>query len=129
VFRERIDFGNRSCRAEISVLTHGPTGDDVCATERFPRIAGDRSEWHPNSRKEPNCRKALLGTTDSFNKALAPAAIERAIGISKNFRGRDHAELPQARKAFREHIFGSIAQGQTDEQRLVVTGFVLPQVA
>jgi hypothetical protein len=56
--------------------------------------------------------------TDVLETTVAPAAIERF----EQFRERDHADLVQARKALTEHIFGLIATGQTDEQRLVVSG-------
>jgi hypothetical protein len=61
-------------------------------------------------------------TTDPHEQILAPAAIERAMDIFARFKERDHAELTQARKALREHIFGLIAKGETDDQRLVVSG-------
>jgi hypothetical protein len=60
--------------------------------------------------------------TDVLETTVAPAAIERALTIFEQFRERDHAKLVQARKAVTEHIFGLIATGQTDEQRLVVSG-------
>jgi hypothetical protein len=60
--------------------------------------------------------------TDVLEKTVAPAAVERALTIFDQFKERDHAELVQARKAVTEHIFGLIATGQTDEQRLVVSG-------
>jgi hypothetical protein len=59
---------------------------------------------------------------DSVETSIAPAAIERALGIFEKFKERDHAELVQARKALTDHIFGQVAAGQTDEQRLVVSG-------
>ena len=59
---------------------------------------------------------------DDFETIVAPAAIERALSIFERFKDRDHAALVQARKALTEHIFGQIAAGQTDEQRLVVSG-------
>ena len=57
--------------------------------------------------------------TDVLETTVAPAAVERALTI---FKERDHAKLVQARRALTEHIFGLIATGQTDEQRLVVSG-------
>jgi hypothetical protein len=42
------------------------------------------------------------------------------LTIFEQFKERDHAELVQARKALTQHIFGLIATGQMDEQRLVV---------
>lgn len=44
------------------------------------------------------------------------------MSIFERFKDRDHAALVQARKALTDHIFGQIAAGQTDEQRLVVSG-------
>jgi hypothetical protein len=60
--------------------------------------------------------------TDVLETTVAPAAVERALAISEQFKERDHAELVQARKALTEHMFGLIAAGQTDEQRLVISG-------
>jgi hypothetical protein len=59
---------------------------------------------------------------DNVEASIAPAAIERALGIFEKFRDRDHAALVQARKALTDHIFGQVAAGQTDEQKLVVSG-------
>jgi hypothetical protein len=42
--------------------------------------------------------------------------------IFEKFKDRDHAALVQARKALTDQIFGQVAAGQTDEQRLVVSG-------
>jgi hypothetical protein len=42
--------------------------------------------------------------------------------IFEKFKERDHAELVQARKALTDHIFGQVAGGQTDGERLVVAG-------
>ena len=59
---------------------------------------------------------------DFLERALAPSAIERAMEIFEKFKDRDRGELVQARKALTDHIFGLIAAGETDEQRLVVSG-------
>jgi hypothetical protein len=59
---------------------------------------------------------------DVFESAVAPSAIERAMETFEKFKDRDRAELVQARKALTDHIFGLIAAGETDEQRLVVSG-------
>ncbi len=59
---------------------------------------------------------------DEIEMTVAPSAIERAMELFERFRQRDHAELVQARKAVTEHIFGLVAAGETDEQRLVVSG-------
>ena len=64
----------------------------------------------------------MFRMTDVIEIAVAPSAIERAMEIFENFKERDHAELVQARKALTDHIFGQVAAGQTDEQRLVVSG-------
>jgi len=49
-------------------------------------------------------------------------AIERALAIYEQFKGRDRASLVQARKAVTVHIYGMVAGGETDEQRLTVGG-------
>ena len=59
---------------------------------------------------------------DVLESAVAPSAIERAMEIFEKFKDRDRAERVQARKALTDHIFGLIAAGETDEQRLVVSG-------
>ena len=60
--------------------------------------------------------------TDVLEIAIAPSAIERAMEIFEKFKDRDRVELVQARKALTDHIFGQVAAGQTNEQRLVVSG-------
>jgi len=60
--------------------------------------------------------------TDYLETTVAPSAIERAMAIFEQFKERDHAELVQARKALTNHIFGQVAAGQANEERLVVTG-------
>ena len=60
--------------------------------------------------------------TDVVEEKVAPSAVERAMEVFEQFKDRDHLELMQARKALTEHIFGLIASGETDEQRLVVSG-------
>jgi hypothetical protein len=59
---------------------------------------------------------------DHLETTVAPSAIERAMSIFERFRDRDHAALVQARKALTDHVFGQIAAGQTDQQRLVISG-------
>ncbi|MBV9562679.1 MAG: hypothetical protein JOY90_19900 [Bradyrhizobium sp.] len=59
---------------------------------------------------------------DVLETTVAPSAIERAMTIFEKFKERDHSELVQARKALTDHIFGQVAGGQTDEERLVVAG-------
>jgi hypothetical protein len=58
--------------------------------------------------------------TDPLEDVLAPAVIERALGIFESFKHRGHCEIVQARKAVTPHVFGLIGSGQTDENRLVV---------
>lgn len=59
---------------------------------------------------------------DNLETTVAPSAIEKAMSIFEKFKERDHAALVQARKALTDHIFGQVAAGKTDEQRLVVSG-------
>ena len=59
---------------------------------------------------------------DFLERAVAPSAIERAMEVFEKFKDRDRAELVQARKSLTDGIFGLIAAGETDEQRLVVSG-------
>jgi hypothetical protein len=42
--------------------------------------------------------------------------------LFESFKACDHTELVQTRKALTEHIFGQVAAGETDEQKLVVAG-------
>jgi hypothetical protein len=59
---------------------------------------------------------------DEVETSVAPSAIKRAMEVFERLRRRDHTELVQARKALTEHVFGLVAAGETDEQRLVVSG-------
>ena len=63
-----------------------------------------------------------LAMIDPMEEIVAPAAIERAMSVFEQFKGRDHCELIQARKALREYVYGQVAKGETDEKRLVVSG-------
>jgi hypothetical protein len=63
-----------------------------------------------------------LAMIDPMEEIVAPAAIERAMSVFEQFKGRDHFELIQARKALREYVYGQVAKGETDEKRLVVSG-------
>ena len=60
--------------------------------------------------------------TDPMKEVVGRAAVERAVEVFEKLKDRDHQELVRARKAVTEHIFGLIAAGETDEQRLVVSG-------
>jgi hypothetical protein len=59
---------------------------------------------------------------DDVETTVAPSAVGRAMAVYETFKERDHAELVQARKALTEHVFGQVAAGETDEQKLVVSG-------
>jgi hypothetical protein len=58
---------------------------------------------------------------DQLETIVAPSAIEKAMSIFEKFKERDHAALVRARKALTDHIFGQVAAGNTDEQRLAVS--------
>ena len=60
--------------------------------------------------------------TDPMEEVVGRAAVERAAEVFEKLKDRDHHELVRARKAVTEQIFGLIAAGKTDEQRLVVSG-------
>jgi hypothetical protein len=86
------------------------------------------TEWSP--RLEPN--RALRDSfrmIDVLESAVAPSAIERAMETFEKFKDRDRAELVQARKVLTDHIFALIAAGETDEQRVVVSGLAHLKIA
>jgi hypothetical protein len=56
------------------------------------------------------------------NLVVAPAAIERALGIYEQLQPHDPSVVLQARKILTQHIFGMVDQGELDEQRLTVGG-------
>jgi hypothetical protein len=60
--------------------------------------------------------------SDSVEEVVAPAAIERAVGIYQQLQHRDQSVLLQARKILTRHIFGMVDQGECNEQRLTVGG-------
>jgi hypothetical protein len=62
--------------------------------------------------------------TDLMEDVLAPTVIERAMSVFESLRERDHGETVQARKALTPHLFGLIASGQTDEERLLVSALI-----
>lgn len=55
-------------------------------------------------------------------EVVAPAAIERALGIYQQLQPRDQSVLLQARKIITQHIYGMVDKGECDEQRLTVGG-------
>jgi hypothetical protein len=61
---------------------------------------------------------------DLVEEVVAPAAIERALGIYQQLRQRDQSVVLQARKILTQHIFGMVDQGEQDEQRLTVGGLI-----
>ena len=61
---------------------------------------------------------------DLVEEVVAPAAIERALGIYQQLRQRDQSVVLQARKILTQHIFGMVDQGVQDEQRLTVGGLI-----
>jgi hypothetical protein len=62
--------------------------------------------------------------TDLIENVLAPTVIERAMSVFESFRERDRGEIVQARKALTPHLFGLIASGQTDQERLLVSALI-----
>ena len=62
--------------------------------------------------------------SDPVEEVVAPAAIERALGIYRQLRQRDQSVVLQARKILTQHIFGMVDQGEQDEQRLTVGGLI-----
>jgi hypothetical protein len=60
--------------------------------------------------------------TDPIEDILAPAVVERALGIYDSFRDRPHVDIVQARKALTRHIFDLIGAGETDDHQLTVSG-------
>ena len=58
--------------------------------------------------------------SDPVEEVVAPAAIERALGIYQQLRQRDQSVVLQARKILTQHIFGMVDRGEQDEQRLTV---------
>ena len=53
---------------------------------------------------------------------LAPAVVERAMTIFESFKDRQQVDVVQAWKALTRYVFQLIAEGQTDEERLTVSG-------
>ena len=60
--------------------------------------------------------------SDPVEEVVAPAAIERVIGIYQQLQQHDQSVLLQARKILTQHIFGMVDQGECNEQRLTVGG-------
>ena len=62
--------------------------------------------------------------SDPVEEVVAPAAIERALGIYQQLRERHQSVVLQARKILTQHIFGMVDRGEQDEQRLTVGGLI-----
>ncbi|SDI91698.1 MULTISPECIES: hypothetical protein [Bradyrhizobium] len=60
--------------------------------------------------------------TNLVELVVAPAAIERALGVYEQLHPQDPSVILQARKILTQHIYGMIDQGEQDEQRLTVGG-------
>src|SRR6202790_5739448 len=60
--------------------------------------------------------------SDPVEEVVAPAAIERAIGIYQQLQQHDQSVFLQAQKILTQHIFGMVDQGECNEQRLTVGG-------
>jgi hypothetical protein len=60
--------------------------------------------------------------TDPLEDILAPAVVERALGIYDSFRDRRHIDIVQARKALTRHIFELIGAGETSNHQLTLSG-------
>jgi hypothetical protein len=69
-------------------------------------------------------KRPVLTQTDAVEQVIAPVAIERALSIYQQLQERDQSVLLQARKILTQHIYGLIDQGESDEQRLTVSGLV-----
>ena len=59
---------------------------------------------------------------DMVEKAIAPAAIERALTVYQQLKPHDQSVIVQARKILTQHIYGMVDCGERDEQRLTVGG-------
>jgi hypothetical protein len=60
--------------------------------------------------------------TDPLEDILAPAVIERAMGIYEGLAELQHADIVQARKALTPYVFGLMGTGETSGHRLTVAG-------
>ena len=60
--------------------------------------------------------------SDLVEEIIAPAAIERALGIYQQLQERDQSVILQARKIVTQHIYGMVDKGESNEQRLTVGG-------
>ncbi len=49
--------------------------------------------------------------SDPIEEVVAPAAIERALGIYQQLRQRDQSVCLQARKILTQHTFGMVDRG------------------
>ncbi|WP_407168699.1 hypothetical protein [Bradyrhizobium sp. ORS 111] len=59
---------------------------------------------------------------DELETTVVQSAMEKVMAIYETFKERDHGEVVQAPKTLTDHIFSQVAAGQTDKQKLVVSG-------
>ena len=60
--------------------------------------------------------------SDPIEEVVAPAAIERALGIYQQLQQRDPSVVLQAGKILTQHIYGMVDKGECNERRLTVGG-------
>jgi hypothetical protein len=75
-------------------------------------------------RSDDRSRGPVQARAGAVEKVIAPAAIERALSIYQQLQERDQSVLLQARKILTQHIYGMVDQGESDEQRLTVSGLI-----
>ena len=93
------------------------------ASVRFQASKIGVSLKHPPLEMGP-ARQKVRPVSDSVEKVVAPAAIERALTIYRQLQDRDESVCQQARKILTQQIYGMVDQGESDEQRLTVGGLV-----
>jgi hypothetical protein len=75
-------------------------------------------------RSDDRGRAPVQARADAVEKIIAPVAIERALSIYQQLQERDHSVLLQARKILTQHIYGMVDQGESEEERLTVSGLI-----
>jgi hypothetical protein len=118
------EFDGRHSLADVWFCHRGnPDGQSGPTSFRLGPFQRDFPKGYFRSSMEPSSGFPIFYyMTDPLEEVLAPAAIERAMGVFEQLKDRGHGEIVQARKAVHEHIYGLIAKGETDEHRLVVAG-------
>jgi hypothetical protein len=69
-------------------------------------------------------KRPVRPQAEAIEKVIAPGAVERALSIYQQLQERDQSVLLQARKILTQHIYGLVDQGESDEQRLTVSGLI-----